>query len=171
MRFNLIARTGLLAALMGVGGALPASATTLPSAAFAVGSANSNICMEASGFTSGQSVVLDSCNGKINQKFYIARAGYYQGQIAYTLENAKAASYQCVNDANKSTATGALVDLDTCNGIDSAERFVMNGQQLFNVASGECLDSTVLGQQLVLNPCNVAAPSQMWFQTTNNATP
>jgi hypothetical protein len=173
MRFNLIARAGLFAAVMGVAASLPASAlaTTLPSAAFEVGSTSSNICMEASGFTSGLSVVLDGCNGNINQKFYIARAGYYNGQIAYTLETAKAASFQCVNDENKSTAPGALVNLDRCNGVDSAERFVMNGQQLYNITSGECLDSTTLGQQLLLNPCNVNASSQMWFQTPNNATP
>ena len=173
MRFNLLAKAGLLAAVMGIAaGPMSAMATTPPSASFEVGSLSSNLCMEAGGYTGGSSVLLDTCNGQINQKFYINRAGYApSGQIAYTLESAKRASFQCVNDINKSTAPGSAVNLEQCNGINSAERFLMNGSQLYNIASGECLDSSTLGQSLVLNPCNVNAASQVWIQTPNNSQP
>jgi hypothetical protein len=129
--------------------------------------------MEASAFKAGSKVVLDNCNGLINQKWYINRAGYDPtGQIAYTLETAKAGAFECLNDINKSTAPGALVNLADCNGISAAERFVIvNGNEFRNIASGECLDSGALGAQLRLNACDMNAVSQMWFQGPNTAKP
>ncbi len=173
MRLDRIAMAGIFTAVMGVAAGLApltAEATTPPSGAWSVGSPTSGICMEVSGFTSGSKVLLDNCNGLLNQKFYINRAGYYDGtQIAYTLEDTKAGSFQCLNST---TAAGNPINLAACNGIVAAQRFVIvNGNEFFNVATGKCLDSSVVGVQLDENACNASTASQQWFQIANNASP
>jgi hypothetical protein len=130
--------------------------------------------MEAGGFTSGSIAVLDNCvNGQISQNFYLNRAGYFNGQIAYTLETAKAGSFQCLN---RTTAPGNPVNLAKCNGIVAAERFVIvNGNEFENVgASGTtpmCLDSSTVGAQLFVDACSAGSTTQQWFQIANNASP
>jgi len=163
------------AALLGAAASLlplQALAVTPPSGAFSVGSPTSGICAQVSGETSGSSVVLAGCNNQINQKWYVNRAGYYNGQIAYDIETAKAGSFQCLNDVGSSTAPGSTVNLAACNGIMPPQRFVwVNNTELYNIASSECLDSTVAGASLVLNPCVVNTTTQQWFKIANNAKP
>jgi hypothetical protein len=166
-----IPAAGLVTAVLGLLPMTAMGAVTPPSSAFAVGSATSGICMQAAGETSGSAVVLGDCNNQINQKWYTNRAGYYNGAIAYDFETAKAGSFQCLNDENSSTAAGSLVTLAQCNGVMSAMRFVKNGNELVNIASGECLDSSTVGAQLVLNPCVDGVSSQQWFGVANNAKP
>ncbi len=171
-----LATGAVLVAFIGaIAGVMPAgalAAVTPPSGAFAVGSATSGICAQVSGETSGSSVALANCNNKINQKWYVNRAGYYNGQIAYDIETAQAGSFQCLNDVGNSVAAASPVNLDACNGVNAAQRFVwVNGNELFNIGSSECLDSSTLGAQLVLNPCVANTASQSWFQVSNNAKP
>lgn len=170
-KVNFVTRTLLATAAGVITTMMPlrALATTPPSGAFEVGSTTSGICMQASGETSGSSVVLASCNNQINQKWYLNRAGYYQGQIAYDIETAKAGSFQCLSNSSN---PANIVNLADCNGINSVQRFVwVNGDELLNVATSECLDSTTPGASLVLNPCASGASSQMWFQVPNSAKP
>jgi hypothetical protein len=171
--FFLTAAVGALSVFM----PLQAYATTPPNGSLEVGSATSGVCARANGFTSGSIVVTAGCNNQINQKWYVNRAGYdSNGNIAYTFETAKAGSFQCLNDINKSTAHAAPVNLANCNGVNPAERFVYvnssnGGNELRNIASGGCLDATTLGAQLVLDPCDANASSQLWFLTPNTAQP
>jgi hypothetical protein len=176
-RLDLLGITTLLTAAIGILGLLPSTAyalTTPPSGSLEVGNASSGACAQVSGEVSGSKVNLATCNQQINQKWYVNRAGYYNGQIAYDIETAQAGSFQCLNDATSSVAPAASVNLANCNGVVSAQRFVYinsngNGNELYNIASGECLDSSSLGAQLVLNPCSVGASSQLWFLVPNNA--
>jgi len=175
-RFDRISLAAILTGVVGFMGLVPlqASALTPPSGSLQL--VGTNVCAQVSGYTSGSAVTATDCQPlQINQKWYVNRAGYDpQGNIAYTLENAKAGAYQCIN----STGAGLAVNTAACNGIKASERFVYvnsqnGGNELRNIATGQCLDagSVLGGGPVVLAACDANSASQLWYLGPNTADP
>jgi hypothetical protein len=115
--------------------------------------------------TNGTSVGAFPCHNGINQKWI-----YSNGQFLGigSNESAVGGTNKCLSVAGNSSASGALVELHTCESGNTSQLWQAtgNGSQsiIVNIGSGKCLDSQ--GQigsnlHLIINTCNGSA-GQTW---------
>lgn len=171
--------------LFGIGGSyfLLKSDAAPWSGALEVGSTSSGYCMDIKGgsYTGYTPVVLNKCNGKVNQKWELQNAGTFNGHAAYTIATFAAGKFMCVDNWGQSSANGNVLRLYKCNGVDPAERFVwtwVNGNvhNLYNPERARCIDdqggATSPNNTLDLYTCKTSGSgnwNQMWFESGNTA--
>jgi hypothetical protein len=129
-------------------------------------------------YASGNSVVLNKCNNKIDQKWELMNAGSFSGHATYTIETYAQGKSMCVDNWGQSNTNGNALRLYRCNGVDPAQRFVwtwVNGHthNLYNPERARCIDdrgnSTSANNALDLYTCKTGGWNQAWFEAGNSA--
>jgi hypothetical protein len=118
----------------------------------------------------GTNVVIYTCNGAAEQRWYLVESGAYPGW--YYIKNAKAGAGKCISvDDGGSTAKGAAMILWTCTGAEEQRwRFADEGGgwaeiQNFNSGHYMSLDdngSTANNTRVIQWTWVTPGPEQVW---------
>lgn len=112
-------------------------------------------CMAAgNGKTNGAPVTAEVCNKKSEgQAWVFGKDGTVRLQ-----------SNLCLDVANASPSSGALVVADQCNG-SASQQWVLqgNGTMIQSSLSNNCLAEGAVGAQMTVQTCDDIANNQMWY--------